>query len=87
MPPAHHAVREGIQEQVAQVGAVDLGAQQRRVVGRVLLEQQGAVRLEKAHVLAFPAGDRVEPVDQAGFVQRPLTGVDVEHAALAARVA
>jgi hypothetical protein len=50
-------------------------------------EQQGAVRGEQTHVLAFTAGNRVEPVDQADLAQRPLAGVDVEHAALAARTA
>src|SRR6185437_10291828 len=51
------------------------------------LEQQGAIRGEQAHVLAFAPGDRVELLDQAGLVQRPLAGVNVEHAALAARLA
>ncbi len=53
MPPPHGVFGEGIQQQAAQVGAVDLGLQQRGVVGGVLLQQQGAVRLQKAHVLAF----------------------------------
>ncbi|MDQ1073544.1 hypothetical protein QFZ32_009072 [Streptomyces canus] len=87
MPPAHHAFGEGIQQQVAQIGAVDLGSIERGVVGCVLLEQQGAIRLEKTHVLTFTTGNRVEPVDQTGLAQRPLTGVDVEHAALTARPA
>ncbi len=87
VPPAHHVSGERIQQQVAQIGAVDLGSQQGGVVGRVLLEQQGAIRLEKPHVLAFTAGNRVELVDQAGLAQRPLPGMDVEHAALIARTA
>ena len=87
MPPAHYVFGEGVQLQVAEIGAVDLGSLKRGVVGRVLLEQQGAIRLEKAHVLAFTTGNRVELVDQTGFAQRPLAGVDVEHAALTARTA
>jgi len=59
------------------------------VVGRVLLQQQGAVRLEKAQVLAFSTGNGVELVDEAGLAQRPLPGpgVQIEHAALTARAA
>ncbi|WP_245721056.1 hypothetical protein [Nocardia pseudovaccinii] len=87
VPPAHHVFGEGIQQQVAQIGAVDLGPRERCVVGRVLLEQQGAVRLQKAHVLPFAAGDRVELVDQACRTQRSLPGMYVEHAALTARAA
>ena len=87
MPPAHRAFGERIQQQVAQVDPVDLGPGERGVVRGVLLEEQGAVGLEEAQVLAFGPGDRVELVDQAGFAQRPLPGMDVEHAALAARVA
>ncbi len=86
VPPAHRAVGEGVQEQVAQIGSVDLGPVERSVVGGVLLEQQGAVRLKEPHVLAFTAGDRVELVDQTGLAQRPLARVDVEHAALASGV-
>ncbi|MBR7838864.1 hypothetical protein KDL01_36695 [Actinospica durhamensis] len=80
---------ERVQQQVAQIGAVDLGSLERGVVGRVLLEQQGAVRLEEAHVLALAAGDRVELFDQPGLAQGALPGfgVQVEHPALAARVA
>src|SRR5581483_11065514 len=60
VPPAHHVFGEGIEQQVAQIGAVELGSLQRGVVGRVLLEQQSAIRGEKTHVLAFATGDRVE---------------------------
>ncbi|MGD0560543.1 MAG: hypothetical protein ABSA93_36945 [Streptosporangiaceae bacterium] len=34
VPPAHHVLGEGIQQQVAQIGAVDLGSLKRCVVGR-----------------------------------------------------
>jgi hypothetical protein len=85
--PAHHVLGEEVQQQVTQIGAVDLWSVERRVVGCVLLEQQGAVRLEKTHVLAFTTGDRVELLDQTGLAQCPLAGVDVEHAALTARTA
>ena len=80
---------ERVQQQVAQICPIDLGPLERRVVRCVLLQQQGAVRFEKPHVLALAAGDRGEQVDQACFAQRPLAGVgvDVEHAALAAGVA
>jgi hypothetical protein len=61
-----------VQQQVAQIGPVDLGSLGRRVVGCVLLQQQGAVRLEQAQVLPFAAGDAAELVDEAGFAQRPL---------------
>src|SRR5205823_4892198 len=50
--------------------------------GCVLLVQQGAVRLEQPHVLALTTGDREELLEQTGLAQRPLPGVDVEHAAL-----
>ena len=87
VPPAHRVFGERVQQQVAQIGTVDLRSLEWGVVGRVLLEQQGAVRLEKTQVLAFTAGNRVELVDQAGLAQRllPGPGVQVEHAALTAR--
>ena len=89
MPPAHRVSGEGVQQQVAQIGAVDLRSIERGVVGRVLLEQQGAVRLEKTQVLAFTTGHRVKLVDQAGLAHRPLPGrgVQIKHAALTARAA
>ena len=87
--PAHRVFGERVQQQVAQVGTVDLRPLERSVVGCVLLEQQGAVRLQKAQVLPCATGNRVELLDQAGLAQRPLPGpgVQVEHAALAARAA
>jgi hypothetical protein len=51
VPPPHRVFGEGFQQQVAQIGTVDLGSLERGVVGRVLLQQQGAVRLQKAQVL------------------------------------
>ena len=78
-----------VQQQVAQVGTVDLRALERGVGRRVLLQQQGPVRLEQSQVLALAAGDRLKPVDQAGLAQRPLAGpgVNIEHAALTAGAA
>jgi hypothetical protein len=87
VPPAHRVFGERVQQQVAQIDTVDLRPLERGVVRRVLLEQQGAVRLQKAQVLPFAVGDRVELVDQAGLAQRPLPGMYVEHAPLAAGVA
>jgi hypothetical protein len=84
--PADHAVGQGVQEQVAQLAAIDLRAPARAVVG--LLQDDVGVVVQQPHRLPALMNDLAERLVQVGGVQRdlPVLLVDVEHAALGSDV-
>ncbi|MET9254624.1 hypothetical protein [Streptomyces sp. NPDC003717] len=84
MAPAHRAGGQRVEQEPAQLAALDLGAGARAVVG--LVEQDAAVRGEGPGGLPALQDEGAETVGESGGGQgRPaVVLVDVEHAALRA---
>jgi len=80
--PPHRALRQGVEEQPAQIAAQNLGAPVLSVVGEV--EEHGAGAVQHARRLGTLVNDRPERLGEAGGCECALAVVvvDVELAAL-----